>query len=888
MKTDEIRRRYLEFFGREGHTIVPSDSLVPGGDPSLLFTGAGMNQFKEMFLGRGKMEYTRATSCQKCLRTGDIENVGRTAAHHTFFEMLGNFSFGDYFKRETIKWAWEFLLAELKVSEERLRVSVYTDDEEAYDIWANEVKVPARKIYRFGARDNFWPANAPQDGPNGPCGPCSEIFYDLGESVGCGRPSCDPSCSCGRFVEVWNLVFTQFDRKDGGVLDPLPQKNIDTGMGLERIAAVMQGKRTNFEIDIFKPLLAEISRLTGTPYGRAAESDQRIRRIADHARATVFVISDGVLPSNEGRGYVLRRLLRRAVSDGITLGAEQVFVHTLVPVVAAVMGSQYPEIASKRENIARLVKAEEERFRETLMVGEGIIEKLLAALEAEGRKVISGEEAFRLHDTYGYPIEFLIERAAGAGFEVDAAGFEHEMEAQRERARSGSNIAADIFAGAKNPLHDLARTARATDFRGYEHDRVETRVVGILKGTALVDRATRADDEVALILEATPFYAESGGQVGDAGSIRGEGFVFEVADTQRSEGFFLHVGKLAQGSVAVGAPAVAQIDFERRLNVMRNHTATHLLQYALRKRLGNHVEQSGSLVAPERLRFDFTHFEGLRKEEIRDVERIVNEVIAENLPVSTYQTSLDDALSQGIIALFGEKYGAEVRVVRVGERSAELCGGTHLDRAGSIGFFKVIAEESVAQGVRRITAVTGAAAVEAVHRLETTIDDAARALDVPASRLVERSGEVVAEAKRLRKELEREATAKASSAAQDLTASAAKLKSLRVIVKRLDGLSVDDLRRCVDGLKNEKGLVTVLGSVKDDKVALVGAVSKDLVAKGLSAVTLVKQAASEIDGGGGGRPEMAQAGGKNPAGLDRALEKAGRLVREADGIVASG
>jgi alanyl-tRNA synthetase len=882
MKTDEVRERFLEYFKEKGHRAVASDSLVPANDPSLLFTGAGMNQFKEYFLGRGKMDYTRATSCQKCLRTGDIENVGRTAAHHTFFEMLGNFSFGDYFKRETIHWAWEFLGAQMKVPAEKLSVSVYKDDEEAYGIWAQEIRIPAKKIYRFGAKDNFWPSNAPSDGPNGPCGPCSEIFYDMGANTGCGRPECDPSCSCGRHFEIWNLVFTQFDRQDGGKLDPLPQKNIDTGMGLERIARVMQGKQTNFDIDIFVPIVGAIGSLTGTKYGRRKESDQRIKRIADHTRAAVFVIADGVLPSNEGRGYVLRRLLRRAVSDGITLGAEDAFLYDLVPVVCEAMGKAYPEVAAKRENIAVLLKSEEERFRETLEAGGQMIDKLFAEMRKENRRAVTGQEAFRLHDTYGYPVEFLMERAAEAGYEVDAGGFENEMEAQRERARSGSNIAADIFAGARNPIHDLAARARATEFRGYDQARVETKVIGILKGEALVDRAGHEDEEVGIVLEATPFYAESGGQVGDAGRIRGQGFVFEVKDTQRSEGFFLHIGKVKEGAVKAGADAVAEIDADRRLAIMRNHTATHLLQYALRKLLGTHVEQSGSLVAAERLRFDFTHFQALRREEIRDVERIVNEAIAENAQVSTYETSLAEARSQGVMALFGEKYGAEVRVVKVGGISAELCGGTHLDRAGSVGFFKVISEESVAQGVRRIIAVTSARAVEAVHKAEAAIEEAAEALDAPASRLVERAREVAAEARGLRKSIEKQAASKASSAAQDLVASAKALKSMRIIVKRLDGLTLDELRLRIDGLKGEKGLATVLGSVKDDKVALIAAASADLTARGISAVNIVKQVASEISGGGGGRPEMAQAGGKNPAGLDKALEKAEKLLEKAD------
>jgi len=874
MKTDEIREKYLRFFKERGHTVVPSDSLVPTNDPSLLFTGAGMNQFKEMFLGRGKMEYTRATSCQKCVRTGDIDNVGRTARHHTFFEMLGNFSFGDYFKREAIHWAWDFLMNEMKIPSSRLRVSVYKDDEEAYGIWANEIGVPADRIYRFGAKDNYWPANAIEDGPNGPCGPCSEIFFDYGEDVGCGDPDCSPACDCDRWVEIWNLVFTQFERQDGGKLIPLPQKNIDTGMGLERMASVMQGKRTNYDTDNFQTMIAEVGRLTHTKYGDDKETDRRMKRIADHARAVVFMISDGVLPANEGRGYVLRRLLRRAVSDGLAIGAKDAFVYKLVPSIAKVMGTAYGELVSKRENIASIVKADEARFLETLAAGEDMIEKLVARMKDEGRKIVSGEEAFKLYDTFGYPIEFLVERMGEHGFEVDLVVFKREMDLQRERARAGSSIAADIFAGAKSPVHDLASKVPATEFTGYHHLRTEATTRGIIKGNGLPARIGAADGDVALVLDSTPFYAQSGGQVGDTGEIRGDNFTFVVKDTISAEGLYLHMGAVTHGTLVVGAPVVAEVDAARRADIMRNHTATHLLHYALRKRLGTHVEQSGSLVTPERLRFDFTHFQAVRREELRDVERIVNSVVSADMPVKTEETTLVEARGRGVIALFGEKYGDEVRVVSVGDVSMELCGGTHLHHAGSIGFFKVISEESVAQGVRRITAVTGAGAVAAVHGLEDTLGEISANLDAPVSRLVERSADVVAETRRLRKELEKIAASQASSAAKDLASAAKPYGPLRAIVERIDNLGVEDLRKLIDGLKKESSLVTVLASVKDGKVALIAAVSKDLLPKGASAVTLIKSIAPEVEGGGGGKPDMAQAGGKNPAGVDKALTKA--------------
>jgi len=884
MNTDEICRRYLDYFRRHGHTVVPSDSLVPSNDPSLLFTGAGMNQFKDLFLGTGKMEYTRATSCQKCLRTGDIENVGRTAAHHTFFEMLGNFSFGDYFKRETILWAWEFLLEELHLPEKRLSVSVFTDDDEAYAIWADEAGVPAARIYRFGAKENFWPANAVEDGPNGPCGPCSEIFYDCGEDAGCGREDCDPSCDCDRFVEIWNLVFTQFERHDGGKLSELPRKNIDTGMGLERIAAVMQGKRTNFEIDIFLPIVSAISRMTGAAYGADAENDRRIRRIADHARAAVFVIADGVLPANEGRGYVLRRLLRRAVSDGITLEAEDAFIYQLVPVVADCMKARYPELAERRENIARLVKAEEEQFRETLLVGGEMLRNLFEEMSKTGVKTVSGRDAFRLYDTYGYPVEFVAEKAAARGFGVDMAGFEREMENQRARARSSSKMAQDIFAAVRGPVHTLASKIPSTEFVGYREDRVETKVAGIIRGGELAEQAAEGDRQVALVLEKTVFYAEAGGQVADTGMIRGDGFTFEVEDTQNQEGLYLHLGRVSHGTVSTGADAVAEIDAARRLSIMRNHTATHLLHHALRHRLGDHVEQAGSLVAPDRLRFDFTHFEALRSEEIRDIERTVNGHIAENCSITTARTSLEEARRQGVIALFGEKYGEVVRVVRIGDISAELCGGTHLETSGSIGFFKIVSQESVARGVRRITAVTGAGALEEVHRMQTVLEKTAEALDVPPAKVVERAREAAREIKQLRRELDSIAASRAGAAAEDLAGSIRPLSHVRMLVERLDGLSADDLRRCIDGLKvkGEDSLVIVLGSVADGKPILVGAVSPPLVEKGFDAAGILKRAAAHIKGGGGGRPELAQAGGKEPSGLDDALDEARRAVEEAD------
>jgi len=692
MKTDEIRRRFLEFFERRGHVIVPSDSLVPQNDPTLLFTGAGMNQFKEMFLGKGKLEFRRAASCQKCLRTADIEKVGKTSGHLTFFEMLGNFSFGDYFKREAIEWAWEFVTEELKLPPDKLAATVYKDDDESYQIWRDVIGIPADRIYRFGEEENFWPANAPSQGPNGVCGPCSEIHFDRGSSVGCGRAECNPGCDCDRYVEVWNLVFTQFDRRDGGVLEPLPQKNIDTGMGLERTAALMQGKILALENDVFMPLIEEAARAIGAEYRSDSESGARFRRIADHARAVTFCIADGVMPGNEGRGYVVRRLLRRAVADGWQLGCRNSFIHRLVPVVAQTMGAAYPEVAERAANIERVIQAEEERFLETIQNGWREMQERIEALKKSGAKVMSGKEAFYLADTLGFPLEFTEMLLAQEGLEVDRKGFEEEMARQRERSRATSQISQAIFD--LGPLGEIKGEVPPTEFLGYEQLECKGKVLALLKDEKPVQSADGG--EVAVILDRTPFYGEAGGQVGDTGAIKAPTGELRVRDCKRADGYILHIAEIASGRISVGEEVTASVDAERRRAIMRNHTATHLLHYALREVLGKHVEQSGSLVEPERLRFDFTHFAQVKPEEIERITEIVNRRILEDAPVNATEMTLTEAKQRGAIALFGEKYGEIVRVVEIGDFSKELCGGTHCRRTGEIGLFRIISEQSVA------------------------------------------------------------------------------------------------------------------------------------------------------------------------------------------------
>ncbi|HHN46306.1 MAG TPA: alanine--tRNA ligase, partial [Planctomycetes bacterium] len=746
MNSDAIRSEYLRFFEERGHTVVQSDSLVPAGDASLLFTGAGMNQFKDMFLGVGRQPYRRAASSQKCLRTGDIENVGRTARHHTFFEMLGNFSFGDYFKKEAVAWAWEFMSGVLGIERERMSVSIFRDDEEAFDLWRNLIGMPEKRIYRFGEHDNFWPADAPTLGPNGPCGPCSEIFVDLGADVGCRKNECSPACDCGRFVEVWNLVFTQFDRRDGGVLAPLPQRNIDTGMGLERIAAVMQGKLNNFETDLLFPLVQQAAAVSGRRYGAEHENDRRMKRIADHARAVTFAMADGALPSNEGRGYVVRRLIRRAELDGAALGVNEPFLHHMVETVGKLMGGVYPEVVERAANIGAFIRSEEERFRRTLENGVDRLDAMTRRLPKGG--VFPGQEAFVLYDTYGFPVELTREILAEKEVVLDEDGFRSAMETRREETRSKAAFGAIFPSG---PLEAVKAKFKPTEFTGYFTDGCEEILGALVAGCGVVGELAEGEEGVAVFAR-SPFYAEAGGQVADTGTLSQPSGEADVVDVQKSGGVFLHRVKVRKGVLKTGEKTRLDVDTARRLAIKRNHTATHLLHRALREIIGEHVEQAGSHVSPERLRLDFTHFEALPQEVIEKVEERVNRWIISDRPVNAVDMPLEEARRSGALALFGEKYGEVVRMVDVEGTSRELCGGTHLERTGRVGPFLIQREESVSAGVRRIEALTGDNAWKAINAARKELSGVVRELKAP-------SGETIARVEALKtrlKELERE------------------------------------------------------------------------------------------------------------------------------------
>lgn len=878
METNIIRKKYLSFFERKGHVIFPSDSLVPGDDPTLLFTGSGMNQFKDMFLGKGKLDVKRATTCQKCLRTGDIENVGKTPMHHTFFEMLGNFSFGDYFKSEAIELAWEFMLQEMKLPEESLLVSIYLDDDESYEIWLNKIGVPKDKIYRFGEKENFWPANAPTEGPNGPCGPCSEIFYDRGKDIGCRRKECAPDCDCDRFVEVWNLVFTQFDRRDGGVLKPLPNKNVDTGMGLERMASVMQNVNTNFEIDIFKPIIQNISEFVEVKYDSQTENGKLMNRIADHIRAVIFCISDGVLPGNEGRGYVERRLLRRAVRDGLKLGKKDSFLYKLVPVLAEVMEEPYPEIKQRRENIARIIKNEEERFHETLLMGSKRLEELIAGLRKRGQRVLSGVDAFKLHDTFGFPLDMAEEILKENNLLIDKKGFEKEMDMQRKRAKISSQMKGGIFD--EGPLSKIKEITKETVFLGYEKHETESKVIGLIVNEQLID-CVEAGQEVHIVLDQTPFYAEAGGQVGDTGIIQTKHAKVEVFNTKVLNNIIVHIGKVIKGKISVNENVLSRIDVRRRAAIKRNHSATHLLHYILRKVIGQHAEQSGSLVAPDRLRFDFHHFTGLEKSELSRIEDLMNEKIMENTPIITQEMTLNEAKATGAVALFGEKYGENVRVVCIGDYSRELCGGTHVDNTGEISLFKIISESSIAAGIRRIEAVTGKEALASINRKEKILERLCNILNVRENTIIQRTEELLQQLKNLRKEAQKTKKESVQRYSSNLIANAKEISGVKIVTEIMEGVEVEDLRKAADSLRKRLGSVAIiLGTTENGRAILITALSNDLVKKGLNAGDIAKDMAKIIEGGGGGRADMAQTGGRSPNKINEAIDLGFNIIRE--------
>ena len=874
MKSAEIREAFLRFFEEKGHTRVASSSLVPADDPTLLFTNAGMNQFKDCFLGLDKRAYTRAVSSQKCVRAGgkhnDLENVGYTARHHTFFEMLGNFSFGDYFKRDAISFAWEFLTSPkwLNIPKDKLWVTVYASDDEAFDIWEKEIGVPAERIVRIGdnkgapyASDNFWAM-----GDTGPCGPCTEIFYDHGAEIWGGPPG-SPEEDGDRYIEIWNNVFMQFNRTADGQMHPLPAPSVDTGMGLERISAVMQHVHANYEIDLFQALLAAAAKAVGC----ANEDQPSLKVIADHIRSCSFLIADGVVPSNEGRGYVLRRIIRRAIRHGNKLGAKDAFFHRIVPALVQEMGEAYPELRQQQAQIERVLKQEEEQFAKTLDQGLRILEEALAGLQGS---VIPGDTVFKLYDTYGFPVDLTADIARERSLTVDEAGFEQAMEAQRERARASSQFDVDYNA--------LLKVEGETRFTGYDATAGEGRVVALFKGTEAVQRLNEGE-EGAVVLDQTPFYAESGGQVGDCGRLISGAARFDVLDTTKAGSSHVHRGRVATGGIAVGDSVMAEVDASVRGATALNHSATHLLHAALRKVLGDHVQQKGSLVDSQRLRFDFAHFQAITPDELRQIERLVNAEIRRNTPVQTEVTDIDSARAKGAMALFGEKYGDTVRVLTMGEGfSVELCGGIHAKRTGDIGFLRVTSESGVAAGVRRIEAVTGERALDDVERLSGLLGHVEHAVKANRDKVVERVDQLVAANRQLEKELEQLKARLASAAGNDLMQQAREIKGAKVLSVKLEGADAKSLRTTLDQLKNKLGSgVVVLAAVEGDKVAVAAGVTQDLTAR-VKAGELVQDVSTRLGGKGGGRPDMAQGGGSDVAALPATLEAvydwvAGRL-----------
>ena len=858
MKITEIREKFLDYFASQGHQKVPSSSLVPGNDPTLLFTNAGMVQFKDLFLGEEVRSYTRATTSQRCVRAGgkhnDLENVGYTARHHTFFEMLGNFSFGDYFKREAIHYAWQFLTEDLGLPAEKLWITVFNDDDEAADIWLKDVGVSSERFSRLGEKDNFWAM-----GDTGPCGPCSEIFYDHGPEVAGGPPG-SPDEDGDRYIEIWNLVFMQFDRQLDGTLVPLPKPSVDTGMGLERLAAVLQRVHSNYEIDLFQNLLTAAATITGV----ADTTNTSLRVIADHIRSCAFLVVDGINPSNEGRGYVLRRIIRRAVRHGYQLGVKDLFFYRLVAALVEEMGDAYPELRANQSRVEKVLREEEQQFARTLENGMGILNQAISQLKGD---VIPGETVFRLYDTYGFPVDLTADVAREQGLTLDIAGFDQSMAIQRQQARAASQ-----FSAVEKLTIELSS---GSDFIGYDYLVGDATVLSIYQNGKKVDSII-GQTEAVLILDSSPFYAESGGQVGDKGVIEicSNGNVlasFEIVDTQKQGDHYLHKGMLQNGKLAAGDKVVARVQEANRQAIMLNHSATHLLHAALRKVLGEHVMQKGSLVSAERLRFDFAHNAALGSDEIQQIEMLVNREILRNHPVGKETMAIEQAKQRGALALFGEKYGDQVRVVSMGDFSTELCGGTHVDRTGDIGLFKLVAESGIAAGVRRIEALTGEGALAFVAHEEAVLKQACDILKTGSDGLVERVQQMTANLKSLEKQLEQLKAKRASEAGTDIADQAEEVNGIKLLAKSLAGFNSKALRDTVDQLKNKLGsAVVVLACVEDGKVSLVAGVSKDLVDK-VKAGDLVNMVALQIGGKGGGRADMAMAGGSDAEALPAAL-----------------
>jgi len=878
LKSGELRKLFLDYFSQQGHKIVPSSSLVPKNDPTLLFTNAGMVQFKGVFLGEDVRDYKRATTSQKCVRAGgkhnDLENVGHTARHHTFFEMLGNFSFGDYFKKDAISFAWEFLTEKVKLPREKLWVTIYKDDDEAFELWQKVAGVAPDRIVRLGEKDNFWSM-----GDTGPCGPCSEIIIDQGEEISCGKPGCSVGCDCDRYLEIWNLVFMQYNRDETGKLTPLPKPSIDTGMGLERLSSVCQKVRTNFETDLFQPIIKQIATLAGVPYHQDEQTDISYQVCADHLRAMTFLISDGVLPSNEGRGYVLRRIIRRASRYGRLIGITKPFLYRLTGVVTDEMREAYPEIVDTREHVAKVVLLEEERFGATLDSGMALLNEAVDRVRATGKNMIPGDVLFKLYDTFGFPLDLVADMARDLHLELDEEGYRKAMQEQRDKARAAWSGSGEEKI--KPVYKEVAGRVSKAVFIGYETLEGAGEVLAIIKGDLAVNEA-REGDEVEIVLDRTPFYAESGGQVGDKGELLGEAAKFTVQDTVRPvEGLVVHNGKVKKGSFKIGDVVLAKVEPEDRMDTVRHHTVTHILHAALRSVLGEHVKQAGSLVSPERLRFDFTHYTALTERERERVEELVNERVFENHPVETAVMDIDQAIATGAMALFDEKYGDKVRVVTVKDVSKELCGGTHATASGDIGLFKIVSEVGIAAGVRRIEALAGRRAYQAVRKDEQNLQEISRLLKASDPDIVGRVERVLNQLKDSEKELDKLKHKLQSSQAGDVISEARDINGIKALAKRADGMDARDLRDFGDKLRDKLGSgVLALGSVKDDKVSLIVMVTKDITDR-FHAGKIIKEMAPILGGTGGGKPDLAQSGGKDPAKLDAALDMFYAIIKKA-------
>ena len=868
---NELREMFLSFFESKGHLRLPSFSLVPQNDKSILLINAGMTPMKPWFKGEEEPPRRRVCTCQKCIRTGDIENVGKTARHGTYFEMLGNFSFGDYFKHEAIAWSWEFLTEVVGLEPDRLYPSIYLDDDEAFDIWNKEVGIPAERIFRFGKEDNFW------EHGSGPCGPCSEIYYDRGPEYGCGKPGCTVGCDCDRYIEIWNNVFSQFDNDGHGHYTELKQKNIDTGMGLERLACVCQNVDSLFDVDTVMNITHKVSQLTGAHYGETEKRDVSLRVITDHIRSATFMICDGILPSNEGRGYVLRRLLRRAARHGKLLGVNDPFLYQVVDTVIHENEGQYPDLREKQTYITKVIRTEEENFGRTIDGGMKIFSDLLAEHKQKPEKIFSGADAFRLYDTFGFPIDLTMEMAADEGLSVDEGAFQKLMKEQKERAREARKALGDLgWAGV-----EFGKDVPATEFVGYDHSECDAKIVAIVADEELREEVA-AGAEAVVVLDHSPFYAEMGGQVADHGTITADGVVFTVADVQKNKGGkFMHYGRLAQGVLHVGDTVHAAIDMERRKAIQRAHSTTHLLDAALKKVLGDHVHQAGSLVEPDRLRFDFTHFEAISPEELRQVEELVNDAILEGYPVVTEVLPIEEAKKKGAVAMFGEKYGETVRVVEMSDFSVEFCGGTHVDNTAKAGPFRIKSESSVASGVRRIESTCGKLSLKAMESSQGVLSRAAQFLKTAPSGLLERMEQQANEMKQLRQALEKFKAEASLGEARQFLASAKTVKDLHVLATTRNGVDTAELRTMGDFLRDkDPKAVAVIASINGEKITFLAVCGKEAVARGIKAGDLVRHVSAICGGKGGGKPDSAMGGGSDPLKVDDALASVDDFVSE--------